>query len=129
LPWPTERGVVTGHFGTHDHPVFRGIKVNNDGIDISTARGEQVRAVFEGIVTRVHPDPVDPNVKIVIILHGNYRTVYANLVSVSVRAGQQVTTRQPIGVVNTRNDATVLKFQIWRDMQKLNPAQWLAPHQ
>jgi murein DD-endopeptidase MepM/ murein hydrolase activator NlpD len=64
----------------------------------------------------------------VIIVHGNYRTVYSNLApaSVNVRANQRVTTRQQIGVVNTRDDKTVLNFQVWRDTQKLNPEQWIA---
>ena len=125
LPWPTERGVITERFGTHDHPTIKGIKINNDGINITTPQNEPVRAVFNGTVVVVRDSPIG-NGKLVIILHGNYRTVYINLKSVSVRAGQAVTTRQQIGVVNTHNGNDFVGFQIWRDLQKLNPEQWIA---
>ncbi|MDR0437709.1 MAG: peptidoglycan DD-metalloendopeptidase family protein [Bacteroidales bacterium] len=124
LPHPTERGAITGRFGTHDHPVIKGIKIENHGIDISTGRNEVVRTVFEGVVTSVFSMPNDA--KGVIVVHGNYRTVYSNLKSVSVKAGQKLTTKQSIGVVNTHDDKTVLNFQIWRDLQKLDPMQWLS---
>jgi len=125
LPWPTERGVITERFGTHDHPTIKGIKINNDGINITTPQNEPIRAVFNGTVVVVRDSPIG-NGKLVIILHGNYRTVYINLKSVSVRAGQAVTTRQQIGIVNTHNGNDFVGFQIWRDLQKLNPEQWIA---
>ncbi len=126
LPWPTERGVITEYFGTHEHPAIKGVMINNDGIDIATGKGEPVRAIFNGIVTGVYPAPYDA--KTLIILHGNYRTVYSNLKSVNVKQGQTVTTKQTIGVVNTYGDdeKTVLKFQLWKDLQKLNPSQWIT---
>ncbi|MFW5707613.1 MAG: murein hydrolase activator EnvC family protein, partial [Bacteroidota bacterium] len=36
LPWPLERGIITGYFGEQPHPVLPGIKIVNNGIDIST---------------------------------------------------------------------------------------------
>ncbi len=125
LPWPTERGVITGHFGKHEHPLIKGIIVENAGIDIATAKGEPVRAVFNGVVTGVFRDPYGGTM--VIVLHGNYRTVYANLKSVNVKEGQKVSSKQAIGVVNTdeQEDKTVLKFQLWKDLQKIDPEQWI----
>jgi septal ring factor EnvC (AmiA/AmiB activator) len=125
LPWPTERGAITVRFGVHDHPVVKGIKTENGGIDISTRKDEVVRAVFEGIVVTEMPTP-SGNGRMIIIVHGNYRTVYVNLKSVSVKVGEKVTSKQTIGAVNTHNDKTVLNFQIWRDLQKLDPEQWIA---
>jgi septal ring factor EnvC (AmiA/AmiB activator) len=123
LPWPTERGAITERFGTHDHPVIKGVKTENNGINITTSPNEPVRAVFNGTVVGEYPSPFG---RTVIIIHGNYRTVYSNLKSVSVKAGQKVTTRQQIGVVNTHDGNNFVNFQIWRDMQKLNPEQWIA---
>ncbi|MCL2417545.1 MAG: peptidoglycan DD-metalloendopeptidase family protein [Bacteroidales bacterium] len=123
LPWPTERGLITERFGTHDHPVIRGIRVNNDGITITTPQNEPVRAVFNGTVVAIQPFG---NTSVVIIVHGNYRTVYTNLASVSVRIGQAVTTRQTIGVVHRHDGRDFVGFQLWRDLQKLDPEQWLA---
>jgi septal ring factor EnvC (AmiA/AmiB activator) len=73
----------------------------------------------------VVPSPVG-NARIVIIVHGNYRTVYANLATVNVRVGQTVTTRQNIGTVNRHDGRDFVGFQIWRDAQKLNPEEWIA---
>ncbi|HNZ42137.1 MAG TPA: hypothetical protein PKN41_02235, partial [Bacteroidales bacterium] len=39
LPWPVERGAITSYFGEHPHPVLDGIKIKNNGIDISTTAG------------------------------------------------------------------------------------------
>ena len=125
LPWPTERGTIVERFGTHDHPMIRGIKVENSGVGIATSPNEPVRSVFEGVVTIIRAMPLG-NGQMIIIVHGNYRTVYVNVKDVSVRVGQRVNTRQNIGVVNTHDDKTVLQFQIWRDTQKLNPEQWIA---
>ena len=36
-------------FGTHPHPVYKNIQINNDGIDIQTNENEEVRAVFDGL--------------------------------------------------------------------------------
>jgi septal ring factor EnvC (AmiA/AmiB activator) len=125
LPWPTERGVITERFGTHDHPVIKGVKVSNDGVTITTSSNESVRAVFNGTVVGVYPSPFG-DARTVIIVHGNYRTVYTNLKSVNVKAGQSVTTRQTIGVVSTHDSKDFVGFQLWRDLQKLNPEQWIT---
>jgi septal ring factor EnvC (AmiA/AmiB activator) len=127
LPWPTEYGSITERFGTHEHELYKGVKINNDGIDITTRKGEAVRAVFDGIVMGVYPSPYG-DAKTLILVHGNYRTVYSNLKSVSVKKGQKVTTKQTLGTINTygADDKTVLKFQIWKDLSKLNPEQWIS---
>ncbi len=127
LPWPTKRGVITGSFGEHPHPVIRGVKVKNDGIDISTNSGAVARSIFEGTVSRVITVPGAH--KTVIIRHGNYLTVYSNLKEVIVKQGDKVKTKQTIGVIYTdkaNENKTVLQFQIWKENKKLNPEFWLA---
>ena len=127
LPWPTKRGVVTGHFGEHPHPIIKGVKVRNDGIDITTNEGEPVRAIYNGKVSRVFVIP-GAN-KTVIIRHGNYLSVYSNLKDVTVKQGDELKTKEIIGVVYTENGTdhkTVLKFQIWKENEKLDPEGWLA---
>ena len=64
----------------------------------------------------------------VIIRHGNYLTVYSNLVNVAVQSGQTIETKQEIGSIFTDTDEdnkTVLKFQIWKENVKLDPEVWL----
>jgi len=126
LPWPVERGVITDHFGVHEHPVLKNIQVKNNGVDISTAQGVKARAVFAGEVSRVFM--VTGGNMAVIIRHGKYLTVYSNLVNVQVKSGDKVSIKQTIGTIGTDGDdeKTVLKFQIWKENEKLNPEDWIA---
>ncbi|MFA5327414.1 MAG: peptidoglycan DD-metalloendopeptidase family protein [Prolixibacteraceae bacterium] len=127
LPWPVERGVITDHFGVHEHPVLKNIQVRNNGVDISTDQGAKARSVFAGEVSRVFV--VTGGNKAVIIRHGKYLTVYSNLVNVVVNSGDKVAVKQTIGTIGTDNDdesKTVLKFQIWRENEKLDPEGWIA---
>jgi septal ring factor EnvC (AmiA/AmiB activator) len=127
LPWPVERGVVTDHFGIHEHAVLKNIQVQNNGIDISTANGAIARSVFGGEVSRVFK--VTGGNVAVIIRHGKYLTVYSNLVNVLVKSGDKVSLKQTIGTIGTDADddsKTVLKFQIWKESEKLNPEDWIA---
>ena len=126
LPWPVERGVITGTFGEHPHPVLEGIKVKNNGIDISTTAGASVRSVLSGVVSSIIT--ITNNNKAIIIRHGEYFTVYSNLQSVSVKKDQQVTTKQTIGVASTNSDdgKTEMHFEVWQGKIICNPAEWLA---
>ncbi len=126
LPWPLERGVITSPFGEQPHPVLPGIKISNNGIDISTTEGAEARAIFEGVVSRVVTIP--GAYYAVIIRHGEYLSVYSNLKEVRVRNGQRVSTRQVVGVIATesREAKTNLHLEIWKGNEKLDPAQWIA---
>ncbi|MDP4281535.1 MAG: peptidoglycan DD-metalloendopeptidase family protein [Bacteroidota bacterium] len=126
LPWPSDRGLITGTFGEHPHPVLKYVKTKNNGIDISTEKGAAVKSVFRGKVSRVMSFP-NLN-KVVIIRHGEYLTVYSNLDNVKVTDGQEVSTRQVIGTVHTNSDdlKTELHFEIWLGKTIQNPQEWLS---
>lgn len=127
MPWPVERGVITDHFGVHDHPVLKNIQVKNNGVDISTGQGSIARSVFEGEVSRVFE--INGGNTAVIIRHGKYLTVYANLVNIKVKSGDKVSIKQAIGTIATdreEGDKTVLKFQIWKESVKLDPEDWIS---
>ncbi len=125
LNWPVESGFISGKFGEQPHPVLKGIKVNNNGIDIQTKKGEEVKAVYDGEVWTIATIP-GLN-KLVAIRHGDYTTVYAKLGKVVVKTGQKVRAKQVIGEVYTDKEGTTeLQFQIWRNQEKLNPQIWLA---
>ena len=126
LPWPVEKGVVSGEFGVHPHPTLSKVTVNNKGIYIQTTRGAAVRAVYEGEVTSCF---VMGGTSAVIIQHGNYRTVYTGLATISVKKGDKVKTKQTIGTVYTDPDndnKTEMFFQVWKDKDIQNPSLWLA---
>lgn len=126
LPWPVEKGIVTGTFGVHPHPVLSDIKVKNNGIDISTSAGLKARSVFDGKVTGVINIP-GAN-KAVLVRHGEYITVYYNLSEVNVKTGDTVKTKQSIGYIFTDNDEakTELHFEVWYGKEPVNPVSWLS---
>jgi murein hydrolase activator len=125
LPWPVSTGFISGKFGIHAHPVFKNIQIENMGVDIQTSSGEKVLSVFDGQVTRVSSIPGMNNV--VVIQHGEYRTVYARMKTVQVKAGQTVKRGEVIGEVYTDKDGnTELQFQVWKGTQKQDPAAWLS---
>jgi len=127
LPRPVERGNITGHFGVQPHPYLEKVTVINKGIYIQSPAGTDARAVFEGVVTKVFA--ISGANQSVIIRHGNYSTVYSNLSSVYVKAGDKVTTKQKIGRIFTDTEdgnKTELYFLMYQDKNILNPESWLA---
>ncbi len=131
LPWPTEKGIITGTFGVHNHPVLPGIKIENNGIDITTEKGSGVRAVFTGTISAVLD--FQHMGKAVIINHGAYRTVYSNLNDVFVEQGQLIDTKQLIGNVltNKQTGKTEAHFEILYinnkgAFVKQNPSVWIS---
>jgi murein hydrolase activator len=126
LPWPVERGVLVRDFGNQRHHIATQVEIFNSGIDIATEKGAIARAVFEGEVSSVVAIPGSP-LKAVILKHGNYFTVYSNLISVSVKIGDNVVLKQPLGEIYTNDEQSesVLHFQLWKDMEKLDPKGWL----
>lgn len=98
MPWPVEKGYVSGHFGKHKHPVHEHVTVDNKGIYLQTVKDANARAVYEGEVTWC--SQMNGNYA-VIIQHGNYRTVYSPLKSITVKQGDKVTAKQTIGVIYT----------------------------
>ena len=126
LPWPVAEGFISEHFGVNVHPVFKQVKLTNDGITITTAKNAAVRAVFGGVVTEIMFIPGYNNV--VIIRHGSYLTVYSNLVEVFIKKGDSVRLKQSIGkLAESEKNSSVLNFQVWKDKDKLDPEQWIAP--
>lgn len=127
LPWPTERGFISGRFGIQPHPVLKYVTINNKGIYIQTPSGTQARAVFEGTVSKLFTVPGSNYA--IIVQHGQYWTVYSNLVDVDVRVGQKVNAKQNLGRIYTdpeNDNKTELYFQIWKDRNILNPESWIT---
>ncbi len=123
LPWPVRSGIISTGFGTRTHPTNRNVKIDNDGIDIRTNPGSEVKSIFSGTVTSINQIPGFGNV--VIINVGSYFLVYGRLAAVNVQAGQQIDRGQKIGSLAITNDISELQLQIWKGQSKLNPQQWL----
>jgi len=126
LPWPTEKGIITDHFGEHEHPVIKNLKIRNNGIDITTVPKTRARAVFNGEVSKVFT--IKGANTTVIIRHGNYYTVYHNLINVKIKTGDIVNTKDYIGEVyaDVNNGQSILHFEVWKELEKQNPEDWLS---
>lgn len=136
-PAPVNNVALTGSFrqnkGKLQYPVdssyaiLRHYKEKNDGnvsITISSAKGANACAVFDGTVARVSRSSDDYTI---IIKHGDYMSVYSNLSSVSVKEGQTVKTRQTIGKLKSDvdNRRGELMFWIYGKSDAENPQAWL----
>lgn len=115
-------GVIVEGFGSHK---YGNVTTYNTGINIKTSPGAAVHAVFEGQVSNV---VYIVNSYTVIIRHGEYFSIYSKLKSASVSKGQNVSTRQAIGIVGTDNSegTTELQFQIWKGSTPVNPSGWVG---
>lgn len=122
LQWPVSYNRVSREYGRYTHET--GGQNMNNGIDLITASGATVYSVFKGKVTRIFTCP--NGTKGVIVRHGDFMTVYANMGSVAVREGSEVNTRQSLGTVYIADDNTSeFSFQIWKGQQSQNPRSWL----
>jgi septal ring factor EnvC (AmiA/AmiB activator) len=125
LPWPVERGVIFMHHGRQQYPGTTAY-VDVPGVLIATTQGAMARAVFAGEVIRVQVK--SDGLYMVFVQHGNYFTVYVDLLTVNVKKGDKVTTKQTIGRINTDKfeNKTILNFSLYYNNQKQNPEPWLA---
>lgn len=124
LNWPLASGFISQPFGSHPHPVLKHVTTNNLGVDIQTTAGQKCRTVFQGKVTAVANVP-GLNM-IVTVQHGEFMTVYARLIDIKVKVGQQVEAKQELGTVLTDNEGvTELQFQIWQNVTNVDPEEWL----
>jgi septal ring factor EnvC (AmiA/AmiB activator) len=123
LPWPVAEGSVYKHFGTYSP--MEGVTLTNNGIDIATTQSAVARAVFQGKVTAITSIPGLGQV--VIVKHGEYFTVYADLKEVFVKVGDEVAIKKTIGTIlfNSDDGKTDLHLEIWKNSDKLNPEDWL----
>ncbi|GCD77826.1 peptidase [Thermaurantimonas aggregans] len=125
LPWPVEKGIIVQRYGKQQHEVAKYVVVDNPGINIATERGAKARAVFDGEVSGVLQLP-DGSMA-VLIKHGNFFTVYANMTNILVKAGDRVRTKQDIGTVFTdfKEGKTILHFEVWEGSRHMDPLLWL----
>ncbi len=127
LPAPVSgRYTIVRPFGEYQPAGQRNVRLENNGIDIQTSSGAEARAIFNGVVSSIFFLPGQPNANIM-VRHGSYITIYANLSEVFVKVGEKVTTSQRLGKISTdtSDNSTILHFEIRRELVKLNPELWL----
>lgn len=127
LPWPLPKsaGTVTRHFGRNKLPGSN-TAIDLQGIDIVTRTGQAIRAIWGGEIAQVMPVPGQG--KLVIVQHGDYYSVYANMDQVTVTAGQKVKMLDILGSARTdaTSNETKIHFQLYKGRTPENPELWLA---
>lgn len=126
LPWPVAKGIITTGFGDNEFPGLVGSSLKNNGIDINSEPGTKVRAVFVGEVTKVFG--ISGANYTVLIRHGQFLSVYQNLVKVRVKSGDKVLTKEILGEAFTdeAHQVSMVHFEVWQERTILNPENWLS---
>ena len=125
LPVPITGDYMIGsRFGTYNVPGLKNVTLDNKGINYIGRQGAMARCIFNGKVTAVFQFGDTKNV---LIRHGSYISVYCNLSSVRVTNGQNINTRDIIGLIKPDGSGhCVLQFQLRKETQKLNPEYWIG---
>lgn len=128
LRWPVDNGTITERFGVRVHPVFN-TRTNNPGIDIAAAPESTVRVVSDGYVWGIQP--LQGYGEVVLVHHGNYKTVYGNLSDINVRRNQVLREGDVIGRSGNENSirGEVLFFSVRDGNQFVDPENWLQQAQ
>jgi septal ring factor EnvC (AmiA/AmiB activator) len=122
LPWPVDNGIIISSFGSHN---FKGLNFKNDGIDISANCSSPVYSVFNGVVVKIIA--IKGANLTVLIRHGEYLSLYKNLISVNVSTGEKVKTRQKLGNLycDSESSTSTVHFELWQELNKIDPLLWL----
>lgn len=123
---PVNGGIIIERFGKHQHPTQKHITVVNKGVNIAAPKGSEVFAVFEGEVARVMF--ISGLNNCVMLRHGDYFTIYSNLATVSVKAGDKVGIQTKLGTISAGDnpDDYQLHFEVWFHTINQDPEIWLA---
>lgn len=123
LSWPTASTLLLHGYGMYKN-LSSGTMFENPGIDIKAKQGSRVVCVSRGTVSSVTWLPGYGS--LVIVDHGNgFRTVYANLATVSVAGGAVVQTGTTIGTSGENIDGELVHFEVWYGKDRQNPLTYL----
>ncbi len=127
LPAPVKDGIVTASYGESNHPYLKGVKIKNNGIDITVSKNSNVYCIFDGEVRKIFNVPLSGLA--VIVRHGSYLSVYSNLANLDVKVGDKIRTGQKIGEVAKLDDKVgILHFEVWNERSTENPTNWIPSY-
>jgi len=88
---------------------------------IYAANGAKVISIAPGKVVSVKN--VEGYGNMIILQHGDFYSIYANLNTVDVKAGNSVDQNEKLGTVEKEKNR--LHFELWKDKVRLNANEWL----
>ena len=126
LPVPVQGSyMIASHYGIQQMEGMKHVTVNNQGVDLRCRNGATARSIYDGEVSAIFEHPTRKTYG-VLVRHGNYISVYCNLATISVHQGDKVKGGATLGTIHA--DAAgecILQFQLRRDLQRLNPEEWI----
>ncbi len=122
---PPVWGRITSRYGYRIDP-FTGKYEFHQGVDIKAPYGTRVRATADGKV--IYAGWKSGYGKVVILRHAyGFRTMYAHLSRVKVRAGQWVRSGDVVGYVGStgRSTGPHVHYEVWRYSKRENPIKYM----
>ena len=123
LPRPVDGGLIIEKFGTHRHPLYPTIMVDNRGVNIAVDNNTTVKAVFRGVVTRVFF--IQGLNNSVMVRHGDYITVYSGITVVNVKKDDVIDTGDLLGKISNTTETPMLHFELHKGKIAQNPEIWI----
>lgn len=126
LPWPVKKGFISAPFGKYPHPVVKTLMKESNGVEITTEKGSEAYAIFEGVVMTIQMS--SPINKYVYVRHGDFISIYKNIEKLHVKIGDKVKLGESLGVIHTNEftGKTEMSFYILKNNVFLNPQQWIS---
>lgn len=96
----------------------------NTGIDVSIAKGSEVKAISSGVVESITFIPMYGNV--IFINHGEgFKTAYGVIQNIQVKQGDNVKAGSVIAQTSDNINGQSFHFELWRWSRALDPKEWV----
>ncbi len=119
---PVQSVNILSDFGESINPETRTITYNN-GIDVSIAKGSDVKCVATGVVEDIQFIPTLGNV--IIIKHDSiYKTIYATVEDITVTKNSSVNTGMIIAKTSENINGQSFHFELWINNYPTDPKFW-----
>lgn len=116
---------ITSDYGQRIHPVFKK-KMLHMGVDFKAPMGAAIVATADGTVEFAAEED-QYGLKVVIQHDGEYKSLYAHMSEIKVKAGEKVKKGTVIGLVGNSGASTAphLHYEIIKEGKRVNPADYL----
>lgn len=97
---------------------------DNQQIEIFGAENSFVLSIAAGKIVKIIDSQVDDS-KTIIIRHGDFFTVYSNVINFKNSKSNLIRKNQKIGQLIKKGEKYCLEFQIWQKTETVNPLDWI----
>lgn len=125
---------LSSYFGYRTDPYYK-VQKFHEGVDFSAPIGTDIYTTGDGTVISAERSMGGYGNQIIIDHGFGYKTMYAHLQSIKVRAGEKVTRGQIIGTIGSTGKSTSphLHYEVWKSNSPVNPINYffndLSPQQ